>query len=50
MKRDLKGKRFQNVEEVRGKTMEALKVITLQGFQNCFEERKKWWNKCIASQ
>jgi len=30
MKRDLKGKRFQNVEEVREKTTEALKTITLQ--------------------
>jgi len=29
MKRDLKGKRFQNVEEVREKTMEAPKAITL---------------------
>jgi hypothetical protein len=30
MKRDLKGKRFQNVEEVREKPTEALKAITLQ--------------------
>jgi hypothetical protein len=30
MKRDLKGKHFQNVEEVREKTTEALKAITLQ--------------------
>jgi len=30
MKRDLKGKRSQNVEEVREKTTEALKAITLQ--------------------
>jgi len=50
MKRDLKGRRFQNVEEVREKTTEALKAITLQEFQNCFEQWKKWWDKCIASQ
>jgi len=50
MKRDLKGKRFQNVEEVREKTTEALKAITLQDFQNCFEHRKKRWDKCIDSQ
>jgi len=30
MKRGLKGKRFQNVEEVREKPTEALKTITLQ--------------------
>jgi hypothetical protein len=41
MKRNLKGKRFQNVEEVREKTTEALKAITLQEFQNCFERWKK---------
>jgi len=50
MKRDLKGKRFQNVEEVREKTTEALKAITLQEFQNCFEQWKKLWDKCIDSQ
>jgi len=47
MKRDLKGKRFQSVEEVREKMMEALKTITLQEFQNCFEQWKKRWDKCI---
>jgi len=41
MKRSLKGKRFQNVEEVREKMMEALKTITLQEFQNCFEQWKR---------
>jgi transposase len=50
MKRDLKRKRFQNVEEVREKTTEALKAIILQEFQNCFEQWKKRWDKCIDSQ
>ena len=50
MKRDLKGKRFQNVEEEREKTTEALKAITLQEFQNCSEQWKKQWEKCIGSQ
>jgi len=30
--------------------MEALTAITLQEFQNCFEQWKKRWDKCIASQ
>jgi len=30
MKRDLKGKRFQNVEEVKEKMTEALKAITFK--------------------
>jgi len=50
MKRDLKGKRFQNVEEVREKMTAVLKAITLQEFQNCFEQGKKQWDKCIDSQ
>ena len=50
MKRDLKGKLFQDVEEVRGETTEALKAITLQEFQNCFEQWKKRWDKYIDSQ
>jgi len=50
MKRDLKGKRFQNVEEVREKTTETLKAITLQEFQNCFGQWKKQGDKCIDSQ
>ena len=29
---------------------EALKAITLQEFQNCFEQWKKRWDKCIDSQ
>jgi len=50
MKRDLKRKRFQNVEEVREKTTEPLKAITLQEFQNCFEQWEKRWDKCIDCQ
>jgi len=50
MKRSLKGKRFQNVGDVREKTAEALKAITLQEFQNCFEQWNKHWDKCIDSQ
>ena len=49
MKRDFKGKRFQNVE-VREKSTEALKAITLQDFQNYFEQWKRRWDKCIDSQ
>ena len=50
MKRDLKGKRFQNVENLTGKTTEALKAITLQEFQNCSEQWKKRWDKFTDSQ
>jgi hypothetical protein len=39
MKNVLKGQRFADLEEVKKKTMEALKGITLQEFQDCFQ---KW--------
>jgi hypothetical protein len=29
---------------------EAMKTISLQEFQNCFEQWKKRWDKCIDSQ
>ena len=41
---------FLDVEEVRKKTTEALKAITLQEFQNCFEQWKRQRDKCIDSQ
>jgi hypothetical protein len=50
MKRDLKGKRFQNLKEVGEKTTEALKAITLEELQNCFEQWKKQWDKCMDTQ
>jgi hypothetical protein len=50
MKRNLKEKLFQNVEEARKKMTETLKAITLHEFQNSFEQWKKRWDKCIDSQ
>jgi hypothetical protein len=44
-----KGKHFHNVEGVREKMTEALKAITLQEFQNCFEWKKQW-DKCTDSE
>jgi len=33
-----------------GKTTDALKAITLQEFQNCFEQWEKRWDNCIDCQ
>jgi hypothetical protein len=41
--------RFADVEEVKTKTTEALKDITLQEFQDCFEKKKTRLDQCIAS-
>jgi len=48
MKRDLKGKRFADVEEVKAKTREALRGIAPDEFKRCFEQWEKRLDKCIA--
>jgi len=49
MKRNLKGKRFADVEEVKRKTTEALADIKDEEFKNCFEQWQKRMDKCIAA-
>jgi hypothetical protein len=48
MKRDFKGKRFADVEDVRKKTTETLKDITSDEFGKCFEQWKHF-DKCTES-
>jgi hypothetical protein len=47
MKRSLKGKRFRDVGEVKENTLKALNSIQPQGFQHCFEQWQKRWDKCF---
>lgn len=47
MKRDMKGKRFADITEVKKKTTEALSGITENEFKKCFEQWKKRLDKCI---
>jgi hypothetical protein len=49
IKKVLKRECFEDVEEVKKKTTEALKCITLQEFQDCFEKWKTHLDWCIAS-
>jgi len=49
MKRNLKGKHFADVEEVKRKTTEALANIKEDEFKNCFEQWQKRMDKCIAA-
>jgi hypothetical protein len=49
MEKVLKGKRFADVEEAKKKTTEALKGITLQESQDCFEKWKTRLDWYIAS-
>jgi hypothetical protein len=47
MKRSLIGKRFCDVDKVKGNTLTALNSIQPQEFQHCFEHWKNRWDKCI---
>ena len=49
MKKVLKRKRFAYMEEAKKNTTEALKDITLQELQECFEKRKTRLDRRIAS-
>ena len=40
---------FADVEEVKQKMAETLKVIKTDDFKNCLEQRKKHLDRCIAS-
>ncbi|PNF35638.1 hypothetical protein B7P43_G18390, partial [Cryptotermes secundus] len=48
MKRDVKGKRFADVAEVKEKTTEALSSISKDEFRQCFEKWNKRLDKCIS--
>jgi len=49
MKKQLKGKRFATVEEVKTASQEARNKIKLHQFQRCFTQWEKRLDKCIAS-
>jgi len=49
MKRDLKGRRFDTLEDVFATSTRALNSIHLVEFQRCFEEWKQRLDKCVSS-
>ncbi|KOC69241.1 Putative uncharacterized protein FLJ37770 [Habropoda laboriosa] len=49
MKRDMKGKHFADVAEVKKKTTEALSSITKDEFKQCFEKWNKRLDKCFSA-
>ena len=50
IKEILKGRHFDNIDDIRSNTMAALKAIPQNQFQNCFEGWTRRWHQCIASQ
>nr|CAI5830179.1 unnamed protein product [Callosobruchus analis] len=49
LKRDMKGKRFATVEEVKQNSLEGLKSIPESEFKKCFEQWKGRLEKCVVS-
>ena len=50
IKEILKGRHFDDNDDIRNNTTAALKAIPQNQFQNCFERWTRRWHRCIASQ
>ncbi|GFV92260.1 hypothetical protein TNCV_3951151 [Trichonephila clavipes] len=46
----LQDRRFQSAEEVKRASQVELKNMAKNGFQKCFEDLYKRWNKCVVAQ
>ena len=49
LKRQLRGHRFDTIEEIQAELKKALKAIPEIEFNKCFDDWKKRWHKCIIS-
>lgn len=45
----MKGRRFSSIEEIKTESLRVLKEIPKSEYQECFEDWKKRWHKCIIS-
>ena len=50
IKKTLKARHFDDIDDIRSNTTAALKAIQQNHFQNCFEGWTRCWYRCIASQ
>jgi hypothetical protein len=49
LKATLKGRGFQTVEEIKENSLQNLRAIPQNMFQNAFQNWKKRWEQCINS-
>jgi len=49
LKRPLRRHCIDTIEEIKTESLRALKAIPKIDFNNCFEDWKKHWQKCIVS-
>jgi len=50
IKEILKGRHFDDIDDIRSNTTAALKAIPQNQLQTCFERWTRRWHRCIASQ
>lgn len=46
----LKGKRFQDVDEIKRNAREQLRGVSKNDFQRCFQKWQERWRRCIDSE
>ena len=49
IKEILKGRHFDDIDDIRNNTTAVLKAIPQNHFHNCFEVWTRRWHQCIAS-
>jgi hypothetical protein len=49
LKSTLEGRKFDTIEEIKENSPSDLKAILKQAFQDCFQNWKKLWGRCISS-
>jgi len=50
LKKIMKGRRFDDVEEIEANTSRQMRAITESDYQRCFGRWQERWNKCIQAQ
>jgi len=50
LKKTMKGRRFDDIEEVQANATRQIRVTTKSDFQRCFRQWQECWNKCIRAQ
>jgi len=50
LKKTIKGRRFDYVEDIQAKATRQLRAITKSDYQRCFRLWQERWNKCIQGQ
>lgn len=50
LKDQLKGRRFESAEEVEAATKDAMRGVSKNGFQECFQQWYGRWQKCVVAE